>query len=304
VEILAHIKELLLLNDCVIIPGFGGFVSSYKSAGFHASRFTPPSKSVSFNRQLNFNDGLFINYLAGKEGISYFAASKKVSLLVQELNYRLTDGEEVYVPGVGFLQYNDHENLLFTPKINGNLNLDAYGMPSFSYEIPHTRNQIIPATSQRERDAVQVIFQKRILKKVLVAVPLLFVLAMTPLKNNKENLQISGLASLTEMMSVKEPGPNPVEKTSRKAEENELEKQAEVHPYYMIGGSFRSIENADAFMIQMKEKGYPHTRNLGIIKGLHYIALDSFASFNEARTAQEEFKLKSPGSGVWIYIKK
>ena len=94
-ELLAYIKELLLLNDCVIIPGFGGFVTNYKQAGLNASNFTAPSKSVSFNKKLNFNDGLFINHVASELGINYIAARKKIDLMVQELNYRLTDGDRI-----------------------------------------------------------------------------------------------------------------------------------------------------------------------------------------------------------------
>ena len=124
---------------------------------------------------LNFNDGLFINHVASQEGLNYIAARKKVDLLVQELNYRLTDGEEVAISGLGSLQYDEQQHLVFTPKIEGNLNIDAFGLTSFSYESLFARQIARKAISQENREAVEVIFQKRSLKKVLLAVPLLFV---------------------------------------------------------------------------------------------------------------------------------
>ena len=299
-ELLAYIKELLLLNDCVIIPGFGGFVSNYKPANIRSSQFNPPSKEISFNKKLNFNDGLFINHISEKEGGNYLAVSKRVELLVQELNYRLTDGETIHIDGVGDLAYDKNESLVFNPAIRENLNLDAYGLRAFNFETLYTKNLVRSKISQEDRDAVQVLFQKRTLKKVLVAIPVLVALALVPIKNNKENLQKSDLSSLTEMMTVKAkvPEASPVVKYIE-----EVKEQPQDHRYFIIGGSFRSENNAEKFIEQKVEQGF-NARNLGVIKGLHYIALNSFATFSEAKSAQMKVKTGSPGSGVWIYVKK
>lgn len=303
-ELLAFIKELLLLNDCVIIPGFGGFVSSYQPAGLHASRFSPPAKTVSFNKKLNFNDGLFMNYVADKEGINYFIASRKVNLLVEEMNYRLTDGEEIGIPEIGTLRYDDHENLIFTPKIAGNLNPDAFGLTTFSYETLLARKQVKKPVPREKRDAAQVIFHKRTLQKVIVAVPLLLVLAVTPLKNYKQYLQESSLGSLTEMMTSNTP--ETVAGTIAKSETTLTETAKDLaanHAYFIIGGSFKSEENAANFLTLLKNEGYPAI-DLGIIKGLHYVAIESCATIDEAQKANREYTSKSPDSGAWIYIKK
>ena len=303
-ELLAFIKELLLLNDCVIIPGFGGFVSSYQPAGLHASRFTPPAKTVSFNKKLNFNDGLFINYIADKEGINYFLASRKVNLLVEEMNYRLTDGEEIGIPEIGTLHYDDHENLIFTPRITSNLNPDAFGLTAFNYETLFVRKQVSKPVPQVQRDAARVIFKKRTLQKVLVAVPLLIALAVTPLKDYKSYLQESNLGSITEMVTSVEPVSRAEVMAKQEApnEEKAINPTAD-HSYFVIGGSFKSDENAINFLTLLKAEGYQAV-DLGIIKGLHYIAVESFATLNAAQKAHQEYTSKAPGSGAWIYIRK
>ena len=55
-----HIERLLLTQDCVIVPGFGGFVIQAVNASYNAekSMFVPMSKEVMFNTTLQHNDGL------------------------------------------------------------------------------------------------------------------------------------------------------------------------------------------------------------------------------------------------------
>ena len=302
-EILSYIKELLLLNDCVIIPGFGGFVSNYKPASVRSGQFNPPSKEISFNEKLTFNDGLLINHLVEKEGDNYLAVSKKVELLVQELNYRLTDGETISIDGIGSLAYDDNENLRFSPAMRENLNLDSYGLTAFNYETLYAKKLVRTRITPEERDAVQVFFQKRTLKKVLVAIPLLFALALVPIKNNTTNLQKSNLSSLTEMMSMRETVQK-IDPIDAVVEESvPVEEPVQNHPYFIIGGSFRSEANAAKFVTQKQAEGF-NAQNIGIIKGLHYIALDSFANFQEAKSAQEKIKTETPGSGVWVYVRR
>ena len=56
----AHIKTLLQDHDCVILPGFGGFLANPKSAQVDriTHKFTPPQRQFSFNGHLKHNDGL------------------------------------------------------------------------------------------------------------------------------------------------------------------------------------------------------------------------------------------------------
>jgi nucleoid DNA-binding protein len=305
VELLNYIKELLLLNDCVIIPGFGGFLGNYKPASIQNATFSPPSKAVSFNEKLKVNDGLLINHIVDKEAESYVAVSKRVKLLVQEMNYRLTDGETIHIGGIGDLFYDQNESLAFTPVISENLNLDGYGLKPFNYETLYAKKLTTSKISQEGRDVVQVFFQKGTLKKVLFAIPVLFVLALVPIKNNNENLQVqkSDLSSLADMMMTKEKTHKAAPEAKFTEEAARIEEQDQNHRYFLIGGSFRDESNASKFIQQKMAEGYT-ARDLGVIKGLHYIALDSFAKFGEAKSAQEQIHSKSPSSGVWIYVKK
>ena len=75
-----HIEELLYLHDCVIVPGFGGFICDYTSASINEKTGTivPPSKKVMFNKHLKQNDGLLIDWIARKEQIDYEKAQDSI----------------------------------------------------------------------------------------------------------------------------------------------------------------------------------------------------------------------------------
>mgnify|MGYP003287733752 CR=1 FL=1 len=55
-----HIELLLRDNDCVILPGFGGFIAHTVPA-YYASEehlYYPPTRNISFNASITMNDGL------------------------------------------------------------------------------------------------------------------------------------------------------------------------------------------------------------------------------------------------------
>ena len=62
IELAQHIEVLLLENDCVIVPGFGGFVAHYAPATHvkEENLFLPPTRTIGFNPQLKLNDGVLV----------------------------------------------------------------------------------------------------------------------------------------------------------------------------------------------------------------------------------------------------
>ena len=54
IELSQHIEVLLLENDCVIVPGLGGFVAHYTPAiQLEENMFLPPTRTIGFNPQLS-----------------------------------------------------------------------------------------------------------------------------------------------------------------------------------------------------------------------------------------------------------
>ena len=65
IELAQHIEALLLENDCVIVPGFGGFVAHYAPATHvkEENLFLPPTRIIGFNSQLKLNTGCELSLL-------------------------------------------------------------------------------------------------------------------------------------------------------------------------------------------------------------------------------------------------
>ncbi len=80
-QITQLISELLYRHDCVIVPGFGGFVSRSHSAGFNKGNnlLFPPAKHILFNRNLIHNDGLLITSLMERNASGDFSVKMKAA---------------------------------------------------------------------------------------------------------------------------------------------------------------------------------------------------------------------------------
>jgi nucleoid DNA-binding protein len=302
VEINQYIKELLLLNDCVIIPEFGGFVANYKPATIENNQFFAPSKEIAFNNKLISNDGLLINYISDSEGINYFEAKQKLDNFVEETLLNLERNRNVYFDGVGYLHYDSRENLQFEPQLKQNLLIDSYGLENFSYEKLYQRQMPKPAFKVEYREPVPVIFQKRKLQKLIVAIPLLMAMALIPMKNNKEYLSKSDVGmweALTQSAPVAAP---PVqEKPAAVFTANTTTSATQDFRYFIIGGSFKSDENAEKYLKQLSAQGYSG-KDLGVFKGLHRVAMMGFATMGEAQKELNSFLAQNPQSGVWIHV--
>jgi len=132
-DISRHISDLLFENDCVIVPGLGGFVCNYKPANINPVRhlFTPPSKLVLFNEKLKNNDGLLANQIAVAESISYEEAFVAIEEFVRETLIEIGQGNKVPLENIGVFFADGEGNLQFDPDLNINFNKDSFGLTSF-----------------------------------------------------------------------------------------------------------------------------------------------------------------------------
>jgi cell division septation protein DedD len=125
-----YIAELLYRHDCVIVPGFGGFVANYAPAKVHPTQhtFTPPSKNLVFNRSLKNNDGLLTSYVAGKESLSYAEASLKIQEFAASCTALLNGGKKLLLRDIGTLYPDVEKNIQFEPDESINFYLGSYGL--------------------------------------------------------------------------------------------------------------------------------------------------------------------------------
>jgi hypothetical protein len=132
-DITAFIRELLFGHDCVIVPGFGGFIGNYTPAAIDkgTGTFNPPLKLISFNRNLSYNDGLLIKRIAEEKNIEFGDARMIVEDFVTVLRKKLESGEKIVFEKIGSFINNQEGNVQFEPDRSVNYLADSYGLESF-----------------------------------------------------------------------------------------------------------------------------------------------------------------------------
>lgn len=125
-----HIEILLLDNDCVIVPDFGGFVAHHVCARYDDSdhAWLPPMRTLGFNPQLRMNDSLLVQSYVNAYEISYPEALRCIEDEVEELQQQLDVNGFFELPDIGLLIVNSDGNLQFEPCEAGILSPEYYGL--------------------------------------------------------------------------------------------------------------------------------------------------------------------------------
>ncbi|MCC6838748.1 MAG: SPOR domain-containing protein [Flavobacteriales bacterium] len=125
-----YIHDLLFEHDCVIVPGFGGFLTHYRPARLDVQRrlIHPPSKDLSFNRKLVRQDGLLVDRVVRCEGLEFHAAKQRVDAELERWQQELRNNDRLELARVGTLFHDAEHNLQFEPDRRVNFLKDAYGL--------------------------------------------------------------------------------------------------------------------------------------------------------------------------------
>lgn len=143
-----HITKLLLSNDCVIVPGFGGFMAHHMEARYDAEShlFYPPHRTLGFNPQLTMNDSLLVQSFIEVYDISYPEALTRIEEDVNELKHILDTEGEYEMSGLGTLVLNREGKYEFTPCEAGILTPNLYALSTFEIAKTATEPVAEPST--------------------------------------------------------------------------------------------------------------------------------------------------------------
>lgn len=133
-ELSKHIEVLLLENDCVIVPGLGGFIAHNKAAEFKdsANVFCPPVRTIGFNPQLIINDGLLAQSYMQAYDTDFPDASRKIESVVSQIKDSLYKNGQAELENIGTLYYTMAGVYGFEPYQNAFFSPSLYGLGSFS----------------------------------------------------------------------------------------------------------------------------------------------------------------------------
>lgn len=305
-----YISDLLYRYDCVTVPEFGAFLTHRVSAKIHDTThaFYPPKKALSFNEQLQNNDGLLANYIADVEKIPYEVAVEKVAKHVKSIKSYLVEGETIAFENIGELLLNKEGKINFEPSLHINYLTDAFGLSQF------TSSGITREVYKEEAEAIENVIPIAVTPEKRKSRPYLKYAAIALIA-----LTVGGFtASNYYMNQIDEHNQLAQEEANQRLEtkvqeatfiiENPLpaatlsvEKQ-QTGNYHIVAGAFRVEENSDKKVDQLRALGYK-ARKIGANKyGLHEVVYASYTDRLEALQALRQVK-REHNKDAWLLVK-
>jgi nucleoid DNA-binding protein len=322
-DITAYIRELLFGHDCVIVPGFGGFIGNYTPARIdrNSGTFFPPVKQISFNRNLNHNDGLLVGRISGSAKMNYADARDLVEEFVNDIRRKLAKGEKVVFENIGSFVNNHEGSVQFEPDRDVNYHLDSYGLTSFQaapLEGYDVRKRVIRT---KDREPIRQSSMRKIIWRAAVIIPLLATLIAVPLSTDifKSKVQRTSLNPLANVefennrnavdkqkssdsllnisKSVEFEKPVTAEPSAPLKEEKVLPADGAEEVYCLIAGSFKSESNANILINRLGEEGYKPELMKGP-NGFFRVVAMRCSDLSEAAGVKESIGRKYPGTWV------
>ena len=315
-----YISSLLCEHNCVIIPGFGGFVANYKSARIESSSHSvyAPKKSILFNKSLQSNDGLLVNEIAFCEGLTFKQAKKELDKYVLDLKESLKLYKKVIIQEVGTLLYTSEGNILFVQSNSHNHLLDSFGLSTVQYPaINRTSIQEQFEEKIKRIDKKRITSSKKVwLKAAAVFLPLFMLSALGI--SNKEKIQTTYAnlspfsSSTTEIVETsKSYNPNKFDIESPtnnieqavmsfyEAKDNMVTTSINLDKHFIIAGAFSSDKNAQKMIVKLKNAKFGKSKIVNQShSGLYRVCYDGFNNYTEALSALREIRKMNPSA--WI----
>ena len=303
-----YISDLLYRYDCVTVPEFGAFLTNRVSAKIHESTHTfyPPKKVLSFNEQLQNNDGLLANYIAEVEKIPYQVAVEKISKQVKSIKSYLVEGETISFQNIGDLLLNTEGSILFNPSYHINYLTDAFGLSHFNANDVKREVYIKEVEAIEEKAPIVLTPAKRSSNWMKYAAAAVIFIGLggftaanyyngTIEKHNQIAQEESNQFIETKVQEATFVIGNPLP-----AATFSVEKQT--GNYHIVAGAFRVEANSDKKVSQLKDLGYK-ARKIGANRyGLHEVVYSSYDSRLDAQRAMYQIR-REHNKDAWLLVK-
>ena len=311
-QIEKHISDLLYRYQCVTVPGFGAFLTETVSAHVtgSASSFFPPKKVVSFNANVKNNDGLLANHVALQEKMSYELAVIKIGDVVNEWTYLLQNRNRVVLKNIGEISVNNEMNWVFEPANTVNYLTDSFGLTPFV--SPEITREILKQEVAALEEKTPIIFtpeRKKDYSYLKYAAIFVVMLGAGGFGYKTYYDQQIETKTLAVQKNVQEKVQQQIQEAtfviSAPVEAVELSVAAPVEekmPYHLVAGAYRSEENANKAIAELKAAGFENAKMLSMNKhNLYPVVYGSFKNLNEAQTERKNIQ-KSHNAEAWLLI--
>ena len=303
------ISDLLYRYECVTIPEFGAFLTQRVSATIDdaSNTFHAPKKVVSFNEQIQQNDGLLAHYIADVEKIPFEVANKKIAKRVKLLKSYLTQGETLTFKNIGEIVFNNEGKILFEPAYNLNYLTDSFGLSQF--EAPTVTREVYKEEAEAIEKVVPIALtpekrqSKPYLKYAAIALNALTLggfgaskFYINQIETHNQLAQEQATQELDTKIQQATFNLNPFPAIT-------LNIIKQTGNYHIVAGAFRIEENCEKKVKQLKSDGFS-ARKIGANKyGLHQVVYASYEGRLDALKALRTIK-KTHNKDAWLLVQK
>ncbi|MFH4969194.1 SPOR domain-containing protein [Gaetbulibacter sp. M240] len=304
-----YISDLLYRYECVTIPEFGAFITQPVSATIseETQAFYPPKKVLSFNEQLQNNDGLLAHYIADVEKIPFEVARNKVAKRVKILKSYLTQGEILTFKNIGEMTLNNAGKIQFEPTYQLNYLTDAFGLSEFVSPEIQRESYAETVQSIEETTPITISTKKR------EATPFLKYAAIAVIA-----LTLGGIGGSRYYINQIETHNQIAQQEADQQLESQIQQATfdlntlpsitlnvtkQSGKYHIVAGAFRIEANSDKKVKQLKSKGYSAYK-IGVNKyGLHEVVYASYENRLEALEALRSIK-REDNAAAWLKVQE
>ena len=304
-----NISTLLYRYECVVVPGLGAFLTHKVSAEIDAQAqvFSPPKKRLSFNEQLQQNDGVLANHIATSEKVSYENALAKIAKQVAEIQQSLKQNETVSIKYIGDLSQGKTGALEFEPSYHLNYMTAAFGLSQFvSPEVK--RDLPLKVVGDKEKETNLNITSRKSRTNVVVKYAAVAVIM----------LGLGGFMASNAYMQYIEKENIAAQEKARIALDNQIQAatflvntplpaitidvEKPSGNYHVVAGAFRVKGNSERKLRQLKRLGF-NARLIGQNRfGLHQVVFESYPERRSAERALYNIK-RTQDPTAWLLIK-
>jgi len=297
-----HIENLLIKNDYVIVPNFGGFIVQQQSSKIQGDTIFPPLAVVGFNPLLQHSDGLLEMEIARTERISYRQAVEIIDDNVLKIKNLLNFGEKVNFGQIGEIIQNK-DIITFIPATDFRFLPSNFGYQKVDF---HFLNK---STRKGERPVTLTLYPKMILRYAASIALIFGLLGIQPFLEKKPQQ-----ASFVNIFNDVKPRPETKniavvvqnQNTAAEQMQTSVAKTQEIAKnFHLIAGCFQSISSAEKYVNSLKNKNLDSEITIFNSTNLKRVCIGSFATSEEAKIALQNLKISYKGfENVWVMYKK
>jgi len=323
--LISHIEYLLTENDCVIVPGWGGFVVQQHHAMITETSILPPFREVCFNPGLVHDDGILISSISQARGISYTEARRLLNNEIGIFNADLSLQKNILFGKIGQFSCDEDNTLIFESNLKSSVDIDSLGFAPLqmkTLEEIQVKQQPVTARkpfAEQEGDIIHIRVSKRKMLRAMASTAAILILWVfsSPVNDQRANVSCAGIVSQIELAKVlsskseQAVKKDTVQKADTavvvKAEKPVAKKDTvavEVERYFIVLGSFHTEKAAERHCVQLKDEGIANVqvKKMGskmrsYLKG--FVDKDEAMKYlNKIRNDREEYK------EAWLYCLK